>query len=56
MKKVKKFIGYINSQKMSINKYIEPSIYETNSLLFSQNPSMIKYDGKKVMSLCNSFL
>ena len=40
---VEKYIEYINFNKISLRILIEPSIYETNSFLISNKPSMIEY-------------
>lgn len=37
------FVTYINKTNLSISTMIKPSIYETNSLLIKETPSLIEY-------------
>ena len=40
---VEEFISYINRKNISPSSYISPSIFETNSILVNQSPTLIEY-------------
>ena len=40
---IEEFITYVNQNGYSLNSTIQPSIYETNSLLIKKEPSLIEY-------------